>query len=280
MTTKSTESSVAGHYTHGGLEAAIGAALAAAGKDLGSLTPGDLAPVDEFHIGGREATEHFAQMLKITPGMHLLDIGSGIGGAARHLAATYGARVTGIDLTDECVTVATALADWVGLSEQVSFRQASALDLPFEAGSFDGATMLHVGMNIADKARLFAEAARVLKPGGRIGVYDVMRTGEGALAFPVPWAADEATSFLARASDYKAALTAAGFEIAAEENRRNFAIAFFETLRARRQSQDGPPPLGLHILMGAEAQAKIANMVRNLMDGLIAPVVIVARKPG
>ncbi|HUT49429.1 MAG TPA: methyltransferase domain-containing protein [Alphaproteobacteria bacterium] len=186
MTAKTTENTVARHYTHGGLEAAIRAALAAAGKDPVALAPGDLAPVDEFHIGGHEATEHLAQTLKITPGMHLLDIGCGIGGAARYFAAASGARVTGIDLTDEYVAVATALADWVGLSGQVSFRQASALDLPFDAGTFDGAAMLHVGMNIADKARLFTEAARTLKPGGRMGVYDVMRIGEGALAYPVP----------------------------------------------------------------------------------------------
>ncbi|MDH3234127.1 MAG: methyltransferase domain-containing protein [Alphaproteobacteria bacterium] len=276
----STETTVALHYTHGGLEDAIRAALTAAGKDPANLAPGDLAPVDEFHVGGHEATEHFAKTLKIAPGMKLLDIGCGIGGAARHFAATAGAQVCGIDLTEEYVAVATSLANCVGLSEQVAFRQASALDIPFDADTFDGATMLHVGMNIADKARLFAEAARVVKPGGQMGIYDIMRTGEGALEFPVPWAADETTSFLATAGDYRAALAAAGFEVIAEENRRDFAVAFFDKLSARMRKTGGPPPLGLHILMGAEAPAKIANMVRNITVGLMAPVEIVARKTG
>jgi len=279
MTVHSAEASVARHYTHGGLEAAIREALAASGKDPAALVPADLSPVDEFHIGGRAATEHFARSLALAPGLCLLDIGCGIGGAARYFAAEHGVAVTGIDLTEEYVAVAVALAGWVGLSGQVSYRQASALDLPFADASFDRATMLHIGMNIADKTRLVAEAARVLRPGGRLGIYDVMRTGDGALAFPVPWAADEATSFLAPVGAYLAALAAAGLEIDGEQSRRDFAIGFFETLGARLREQGGPPPLGLHILMGAEAPAKIANMVRNIEAGLIAPVEIVARKP-
>jgi SAM-dependent methyltransferase len=279
MTARSSEGLVARHYTHGSLEDAIRAALVATGKDLDALAPGDLTPVDEFHIGGREATEHLAARLGIAPGTRLLDIGSGIGGAARFFAAEHGAQVTGIDLTEEYVAVAVALADWVGLSGQVSFRYASALDLPFDAGTFEVVTMLHVGMNIADKTALFAELARVLAPGGRIGVYDVMRIGDGALAYPVPWAADEATSFLTPIDTYREALTAAGLVIETEESRRDFALDFFERLRARVAHPDGPPPLGLHILMGADAPDKIANMMRNISAGLMAPVEIVGRKP-
>lgn len=279
MTAQQTEASVARHYTHGGLEAALRGALAASGKDLAALAPDDLAPVDEFHIGGREATERLAGLLEVAPGMHLLDIGCGIGGAARYFASAHGAQVTGIDLTQEYVAVATALADWVGLADRVAFRQGSALDLPFENAAFDGAYTLHVGMNIEDKGRLIAEAARTLKPGGRLGIYDVMRVGEGALAYPVPWAADEATSFLGAVDEYRAGLAAAGLEIVAEENRRAFAIAFFEDVRRRTQAQGGPPPLGTHILVGADAPEKFANMARNLAAGLIAPVEIIARKP-
>jgi SAM-dependent methyltransferase len=280
MTADTTETDVSRHYTHGGLEAAIRDGLAALGKDPAGLRPADLAPVDEFHIGGREATERLAQSLGLKPGMRLLDIGSGIGGAARYFAADHGAEVVGIDLTDEYVQVASTLAAWVGLSKQVTFRQASALALPFEAASFEAATMLHVGMNIADKAALFAEAARVLAPGGQIGVYDVMRVGDGPLVYPVPWAADEAASFLAPPEAYRDALAAAGLEVFAQESRRDFAVAFFERMRARLGGKDGPPPLGLHILMGADASAKVGNMIRNVEAGLMAPVQIVARKPG
>ena len=161
----SVEQSVAQHYTHGSLERTILDALSAAGKDLDRLNPSDLAPVDEFHIGGRQATIDFAEQLDARPGMRLLDIGSGLGGASRYFAQNHGCRVTGVDLTEEYVAVAEALARRVGLGASVSYKHGSALSLPFAPGAFDGAYMIHVGMNIEDKARLFAELRRVLAPG-------------------------------------------------------------------------------------------------------------------
>ena len=159
------EQSVAQHYTHGSLEQAILGALEAAGKDLDRLTPADLAPVDEFHIGGREATVAFAAQFETKPGMTLLDVGSGLGGPSRYFAHERGCRITGIDITEEYVRVAEALAKRVGLGETVSYHHGGALALPFAPGAFDGAYMLHVGMNIADKERLFGEVRRVLRPG-------------------------------------------------------------------------------------------------------------------
>ena len=129
-----TEQAVAQHYTHGALERAILDGLRAAGKDLDRLEPPDLAPVDEFHIGGRQATLDFAGELGVTRGMHLLDIGSGLGGASRHFAHALGCRVTGIDLTEEYVRVAQTLATRTRLDGQVSYHQGSALALPFPAG--------------------------------------------------------------------------------------------------------------------------------------------------
>jgi len=278
LSESTTETQVAHHYTHGGLEAAIRGALAAMGKDPASLGPHDLAPVDEFHIGGREATEHLARALDLAPGTRVLDIGCGIGGAARYFAAEFGAMVTGIDLTEEYVAVATALADWVGLPERVTVRQASALNLPFPPGSFDAATMLHVGMNIADKPALFAETARVLAAGGRIGIYDIMRLEDGPLAYPVPWTAGEAADFLAPIDTYRKAIAAAGLSVVSVENRRDFAVDFFDRLQARLRGAGGPPPLGLHILMGADAPTKVANMIANIAAGIMAPVEIIVRK--
>ena len=165
---------------HGSLARAILNALVAAGKDPGQLTPADLAPVDEFHIGGRQATVDFAQELDVPRGAHLLDIGAGLGGASRYFAQELGARVAGIDLTDEYVRVATALAARTGLGGQVAYRQGTALALPFGRHAVDRAYLLHVGMSIPDKAALFAEVRRVVKPGSVFGIYDVMRTGEGA----------------------------------------------------------------------------------------------------
>lgn len=273
------ETSVAQHYSHGALERAILSALEASGKDPARLTPADLAPIDEFHIGGRPATVEFMAQLGFEPGMRVLDIGCGIGGASRHVAQTYGCQVEGIDLTAEYVEVAAMLAKRVGLSNNVSYRQASAVDLPFEAGAFDRAYMLHVGMNIADKRRLMAGVARVLKPGGVFGIYDVMREAEGDLVFPLPWASDPAFSFVDSAPRYRDELEHAGFAIERERNRRDFAIEFFRQMQ-EKAAAGGPPPLGLHILMGETAPQKVANILVNLKAGRIAPVEIVGRKRG
>lgn len=272
----SVERSVAQHYTHGSLERTILDALTAAGKDLDRLNPSDLAPVDEFHIGGRQATIDFAEQLEVRSGMRLLDIGSGLGGASRYFAQNHGCQVTGVDLTEEYVRVAEALARRVGLGAFVSYKQGSALSPPFAPGAFDGAYMLHVGMNIENKARLFAEVHRVLVPRGVFGIYDVMRDRDGALTYPVPWASSAQTSFVATAADYRRLLAAAGFEILKERSRRDFAIEFFNRMRDQA-AQSGPPPVGLHILMGVDAPRKIANMIGNLERGLIAPAEIVCR---
>ncbi len=267
------EQSVAQHYAHRSLERAILDALAASGKDLDHLSPADLAPVDEFHIGGRQATADFAAELDIEPGLRLLDIGSGLGGASRYFAQERGCRVTGVDLTEEYVRTAEALAKRVGLANQVSYQRGSALALPFASQSFDAAYMLHVGMNIQDKAKLFAEVRRVLKSGGVFGIYDVMREREGDLSFPVPWASTPDTSFVDSPAAYRRLLESAGFAVEKHRARREFAVEFFRQMRAG----DGPPPLGLHILMGASAPQKIANITDNLERGLIAPTVMISR---
>lgn len=245
------ERAVARHYTLESLEQAILGALAAAGKDPARLTPADLAPVDEFHIGGRQATIELADQLALGPGQHFFDLGSGLGGASRYFAHKRACRVTGIDLTEEYVRTAKSLAARIGLGGQVSYRQGSALDLPFPPGTFDGAYMLHVGMNIEDKAKLFSEVRRVLRPGTVFAVYDVMREGgKGDLIFPVPWATSPETSFVESAAAYRSLLESAGFEIQGIRSRREFAIEFFRNMRAQATQGGGPPPLGLHILMG------------------------------
>jgi len=272
------EQSLARHYTHGSLEPAILEALAAAGKDLDRLAPSDLAPVDEFHIGGRQATADLAAQVGFGSGLHLLDIGCGLGGASRYFVHERGCQVTGIDLTEEYIRVAEALARRVGLENRASYRHGSALDLPFAPQTFEGAYMLHVGMNIDDKKKGFAEVRRVLKPGGSFAIYDVMReSGEGELSFPVPWATSPEASFVESAATYRRLLEGAGFAVEKERTRREFAIEFFRQMRARAAETGGPPPLGLHILMGTSAPQKVANMIDNLERRLIAPTEIVSR---
>jgi ubiquinone/menaquinone biosynthesis C-methylase UbiE len=272
-----TEEQVARHYTHGSLERAILDALKAGGKDIDKLTASDLSGVDEFHLGWRQATAELARGLAFTPAMHVLDIGSGIGGPARHLAGTLGCRVTGIDLTEEFVTVAKALTRRCGLAaDRVSFQQASALDLPFEAGAFDGATLIHVGMNIADKAKLFGEVRRVLRPGARFGVYDVMRVSEGEIPYPMPWAASVATSFVEKPEAYRQVLSDASFAIEQEHNRREFTLKIAQGMR-EAAAKGGPAPVSLQTLMGGEGPRRLANVMATLERGTIAPVEIIAR---
>lgn len=272
------ERSVAQHYAHGALERVIFDALAAAGKDPDRLRPEDLAPVDEFHIGGRQATVEFAAQLGLAAGSEVLDIGCGLGGASRHYALEYGCRVRGIDLTEEYVRVAARLAGAVGLAGRVSYRAGSASALPFEAGCFDAATMLHVGMNIADKAQAFAEVRRVLRPGGSFGIFDVMRAGgAGAPCFPLPWAAGPETSFLEDAATYRRLLEGAGFVVRHERGRREFALEFFRRIRAKAAAALGSPGLGIHVLMGPTAEQKFANLVEALERGVVAPTEMVAQ---
>jgi SAM-dependent methyltransferase len=271
------EQTVAQHYANGSLEQVIFDTLTAAGKNLSHLVPADLSPIDEFHIGGRQATIDFAAELGFAPGMLLLDIGSGLGGASRHFVYENRCRVTGIDITEDYVRAAKTLARYVGLESDVAYLHGSALDLPFEPGSFDGAYMLHVGMNIREKARLFEQVRRVLKPGGLFGIYDVMReNGEAELSFPLPWAATPETSFVETAATYRRLLANASFAVRKERSRREFAIDFFQQMRARMAEAKGPPQLGIHLLMGDTAPQKIANVIDNLERGLISPTELIS----
>jgi ubiquinone/menaquinone biosynthesis C-methylase UbiE len=274
----SEQSEVSRHYTHGDLTEAIRRGLALLGKSPSSVTIDDLAPVDEFHIGGRRASEDFIDQLGFDAQTHVLDIGCGLGGPARFVASQYGSRVTGIDLTFEYVETGNALCRWVGLHDRVFLHQGSAPAMPFTEGSFDGAYMLHVGMNIENKEKLAANVSHVLRPGAVFGIYDLMRTGAGEITIPVPWATTAELSALADPEHYKNALQKAGLNVIAERNWREFALAFFADLRAKTAATSGPPPLGLHILMGKSTPEKVQNMIDNISKGRIAPVELVARK--
>ena len=271
--------SVAEHYTHGSLLAKITAGIESIGKTPASVTVDELAPVDEFHIGGRQASEEFTSQLGLGGNDHVLDVGCGIGGTSRFVASRFGCRVTGIDLTPEFIETGTTLCKWVGLDNLVELHHGNALDMPFTEGSFDAAIMLHVGMNITDKAGLFSEVYRLLRPGAVFGVYDVMKTGNDELKYPVPWSSVPDTSALATQAQYVAALQQAGFDVIEVHNRREFAADFFAETRERMAAAgETPPPLGVHIAMGENAPAKITNMVENIAAGCCAPVEIIVRR--
>jgi ubiquinone/menaquinone biosynthesis C-methylase UbiE len=269
---------VAHHYTHGDLLDAIRAGLQRLGKSPDTVSVEDLAPVDEFHIGGRAATEALFSQIEIDPSDHVLDVGCGLGGASRFVASRYRCRVTGVDLTREYVDAGNALCAWVGLASSITLEQGNATALGYPEATFDKAYMLHVGMNITDKARLMGELHRVLKPGGVLAIYDVMRVGTGDLVFPVPWATRASESAVSSPAEYRAALEAAGFRVTREQDRHQFATDFFARLRAATTDAAGPPPLGLQLLMGENAPTKVANMIANVSNTIVAPVELIAEK--
>ena len=268
------EETVAAHYAGAGMHDRIMQRLAAAGIPAEAVTAAHLRPVDEFHIGDAEATAALLDQLAIGRESRVLDIGSGIGGPARTIARRYGAQVTGVDLTPDFVDTARKLTALLG--GDVEFVLGSALDLPFEAGRFDLATLIHVGMNLQDKRLLFSEVARVLGPGGTFAVYDVMLFGAHP-AFPVPWAGDPAGSFLEAPEVYLAAAEAAGFDLVARRDRGDIAVDFFARAKAA-MAEGGPPVVGLPIVLGEAAAAKIANMAAAVAAGDIQPVEMIFRK--
>jgi len=266
------KSSVERHYTRGDLLERLLAALAATGKNLDALVAADLSPVDEFHTRGRDATDELAALAGITADLHVLDVGSGIGGPARHLAALHGCRVTGIDLTAEFVRAATALSRRVGLADRVSFVAGDALDLPFPAASFDVAWTQHAAMNIADRPRLYAEMHRVLRPGGRLALQDVLAGAGGPSHFPVPWARRPEDSFLVDEAMQRRLLVEAGFAVREWRDVTGVAADWFAARRARAQAV----PLGIGLLLGDDFPAMIANQERNLVEGRVVVLQAVA----
>ena len=194
------------------------------------------------------------------------------------MAAKYRNRVTGIDLTPEYIETGNELCRWLNLDGDITLKQGSALSMPFKDNMFNGGYMLHVGMNIDDKASLFSEIYRVLKPGSSFGVYDVMRQKEGELTYPVPWATEISTSKLSTPEQYIQALSDAGFGVSKENDRHDFAIEFFKQLRAKTEANGGLPPLGLHTLMQESTADKIKNMIENISNGYISPVEIIVQK--
>ena len=274
---KNIEGAVAQHYGDAGLLARILGGLEASGADLNRLRPEDLAPVDEFHIGGREATERAVAKMSLRADGHVLDIGCGIGGTARYIAGQIGCRVSGIDLTPEYIDVAKTLTDRTGLADKVTFETANALAMPFDDGTFDAAITFHVAMNIRERAALYGEIARVMKPDATFCAYDVMKKNDEDLAFPVPWAQSAETSHLTTPDEMRALLEGAGFTVNDVEDRTDFARELFKQSIAAAAA-DGSPPLGIHIIMGANAPEKIKNVLVNIEAGRIGPVQMIARR--
>lgn len=256
---------VADHYHQPALLNSILAALREEGKDPDNLKPQNVIGVGELHIRGHEATRELAMQMGLTHEMKVLDVGCGVGGPSRFLAAQYGCHVTGIDLTEEFCKTARDLAERVRLSDYLTYRQADALDLPYKNEEFDAVWTQHVQMNIEDKARFYAELFRVLKPGGKLGFYDIVAGEAGEPFYPVPWAADASISHLASETELKALIEGAGFQLKIWQDTTAAGLIWFEENR-RRESEPGHEhsALGPELFLGLEWWDIIANLYRSV----------------
>lgn len=272
--------SVGEHYARDDLAAAILAALQEAGKDLGSITVQDLAPVDQLHTRGKDATLELAHLAGVTPEMRVLDVGGGLGGPARTLAGEIGCSVEVLDVTEEFCRTGEMLTTRTGLGDLVSFRHASALDMPHPDASFDAVWMQHSSMNIADKERLYAEIHRVLRPGGHLALHEIMVGPVTPIHFPVPWARGPGISFLRPPEEVRALIANVGFGESAWIDETASALRWFRERLAAADAASGElPPLGLHLVLGTNLGQMFRNLARNLQENRVVVVQGVFERP-
>ena len=265
--------SVRDHYSASALVTRLQAALSSTAPEGTPLTVAQLAPLDQFHTRGILATKDLAQAAGVALTTRVLDIGSGLGGPARFLAATYGCHVVGVDLSSDFVEAATYLTTRTNLAHRASFQVADALHLPFEGAAFDTAFLQHVAMNVEDRAALYAEIHRVLAPDGRFATFDIVRR-TGDVHYPVPWARNPSTSFLFTEEETRTALEHAGFRALSWNDDTEIAVEWFGTLLAT------PPAAGLNLglVMGPDFATMASNLAKNLREGRLGVLsAVVAR---
>lgn len=269
---------ITAHYSRSDLLARLNAALVDDGADPARPGAEALAPYDQFHGRGLDATIEIADQVRIDAADHILDVGSGIGGPARYFAQRFGCRVTGIDLTPEFCDVARHLTRLSGLEDRVAFEVGDALAMPFADGSFVGAYSMNVSMNIADKSALYRELHRVLTRGAWL-VLSELAQGEGAeVDYPTPWARSAQGSFLSTPEETRRGLIEHGFDVLQLRETSDEARAFGARSRALVERGEKPPHRAVMLIHGDIAAQAMANVSRGLAEGRIVPIEVLAQK--
>ncbi len=263
-------------YTCSGLLANVLKTLLDDGKDPARLEPADLEQFGAFHVRGREASQELATLAGLCAAADVLDVGCGIGASARYLAVGWGCQVHGIDLSAEYIETASELTRRCGLNTCTCFQVASALALPFADSRFDYVWSEHVQMNIADKTGFYTEAARVLKSGGRMVMYEVLAGSDGELQYPVPWAASASESYLIPVEELRALLLQAGLRPVVTHDVSAASLQWFTGQAALPAA--ARKSTGLHLLMGGDAALKVRNLQENLTAGRVSIWQIIAVK--
>ena len=255
------------HYSPQNLVERLQLALTETGFENGSVPIEKLAMLDQFHALGLQATTELAALCNISSITKVLDVGSGLGGPSRYLAKTFNCHVTGVDLSPEFVEASRYLTTRTGLDSNVQYAVANAVKMPFEDETFDLAWTQHVAMNIEDRAALYTEIKRVLKPGSKFAIFDIMQGEGGEITYPMPWAATKETSFLLGFEEMKDVLLKTGFEIIHWKDKTAEALAWMTQQTSQANLQTSLPPLSLPAIMGKEFMIAGANIVPNLKEG-------------
>jgi SAM-dependent methyltransferase len=253
------------HYSVRDIEARILAALRAAGLNPDQrLSPEALGALDHFHTGGLRASRELLELAQVRAEDRVLDIGAGLAGPARLLASALGCQVDCVEMSSDFCAGAALLNRLTGLDDRIKVHKGSALDLPFPDDSFDVVWMQNVGMNIADKRKLYAEIYRVLKPGGRFA-FQEMAAGKAATSyFPLPWATDPADNFLVSAEEMQSVLGACGLVAERMEDTSDAHLNGATTNATPAASGQ----LGLAVYVDNLAQ-KAGNARRSLEEGQV-----------
>jgi len=269
MADDATERAVSAHYSGRALLKRVISALLAAGIDPAEVTVEQLAPLDNFHSFGVAGTLEMARSTQVTATDRVLDVGGGIGGPARLLAHRIGCAVTVLDLSPDFCALGETMTAWTQLAEKVTFVCGSALQAPFPDASFDVVWTQHAAMSIANKPQFYAEVQRVLRPGGRFALFDVVAGPNAPVLFPLPWADGPETSFLLPPGEIRALVTSAGFRERMWAEGAEVAQRFAQPLAPAGAPEKLNPDLIDNVWMGALGPERLRNVQRNMQSGSI-----------